>query len=105
MDYVATILEVLDQDRIRLHKTDRSSAPPSDPSNEGKSDAVSRDALSEREFQVLRLIAAGMSNQEIADELILAVGTVKKHTNNIYRKLKVHSRGKAVARARELGLV
>ena len=105
VDYVATILEVLDQDRIRLHKTDRSSAPPSDPSNEGKSDAVSRDALSEREFQVLRLIAVGMSNQEIADELILAVGTVKKHTNNIYRKLKVHSRGKAVARARELGLV
>jgi LuxR family maltose regulon positive regulatory protein len=61
--------------------------------------------LSERELEVLRLLAAGLSNREIATELFLAVGTVKKHTSNIYGKLSVHKRTQAVARARELGLV
>jgi LuxR family maltose regulon positive regulatory protein len=61
--------------------------------------------LSERELEVLRLLAAGLSNREIGAELFLAVGTVKKHTSNIYGKLNVHKRTQAVARARELGLV
>jgi LuxR family maltose regulon positive regulatory protein len=61
--------------------------------------------LSERELEVLRLLAAGLSNREIAAELFLAVGTVKKHTSNIYGKLGVRSRARAVVRARELGLV
>jgi LuxR family maltose regulon positive regulatory protein len=61
--------------------------------------------LSERELEVLRLLAAGLSNREIGAELFLAVGTVKKHTSNIYGKLNVHRRTQAVARARELGLV
>jgi LuxR family maltose regulon positive regulatory protein len=51
------------------------------------------------------LIAAGFTNQAIADELVLALGTVKAHTAAIYRKLDVHSRTQAVARARELGLM
>jgi LuxR family maltose regulon positive regulatory protein len=63
------------------------------------------EALSERELQVLRLLAAGLSNREIAEQLYLAVGTVKKYTSNIYGKLGVHSRTQAVARARELGLL
>ena len=54
---------------------------------------------------MLRLLAAGLSNREIGAELFLAVGTVKKHTSNIYGKLNVHQRTQAVARARELGLV
>ena len=61
--------------------------------------------LSERELEVLRLLAAGLSNREIAAELFLAVGTVKKYTSNIYGKLNVHKRTQAVARARELGLL
>jgi len=61
--------------------------------------------LSERELEVLRLLAAGLSNREIAAELFLAVGTVKKYTSNIYGKLNVHTCTQAVARARELGLV
>jgi LuxR family maltose regulon positive regulatory protein len=63
------------------------------------------EALSERELEVLRLLAAGLSNREIGAELFLAVGTVKKHTSNIYGKLNVSKRTQAVARARELGLV
>ena len=63
------------------------------------------DPLSERETEVLGLIAAGLSNREIAQELVIAVGTVKRHINNIYGKLGVHSRTRAVARARELGLL
>jgi LuxR family maltose regulon positive regulatory protein len=61
--------------------------------------------LSERELEVLGLIAAGYSNAEIAGQLFIAVGTVKRHINNMYGKLGVKSRTQAIARARELGLV
>jgi LuxR family maltose regulon positive regulatory protein len=63
------------------------------------------EALSERELEVLGLIAAGFSNREIAGRLFIAVGTVKRHINNIYGKLQVHRRTEAVARARDLGLL
>jgi LuxR family maltose regulon positive regulatory protein len=61
--------------------------------------------LSERELEILGLIAAGMSNQQIADELIISVGTVKWHLNNIYGKLGVRRRTQAVAHARALRLL
>jgi LuxR family maltose regulon positive regulatory protein len=61
--------------------------------------------LSERETEVLQLLAAGKSNQAIAAELVLSVGTVKAHNSNIYGKLGVRSRTQAVARARELNLL
>lgn len=61
--------------------------------------------LHPREREVLRLLAAGHSNSEIAAILVLALGTVKKHLNNIYGKLGVSSRTQAVARARELGFL
>jgi len=63
------------------------------------------ESLSERELQVLGLIAQGLSNREIARDLVLSLSTVKVHTYNIYGKLDVHSRTQAVARARELGLL
>jgi LuxR family maltose regulon positive regulatory protein len=61
--------------------------------------------LSERELQVLRLVADGLSNREIAERLIISVGTVKTHAHNIYGKLGVRGRTQAVARARELELL
>ena len=63
------------------------------------------DPLSERELELLQLLADGLSNREIAEHLIIAVGTVKAHTVSIYRKLNVNSRMQAVARARELNLL
>ena len=61
--------------------------------------------LRARELEVLQLLAAGRSNQEIAEELIVSVGTVRWHLKNIYGKLDVHSRTQAIARARALGLI
>ncbi|MBN1430311.1 MAG: tetratricopeptide repeat protein [Anaerolineae bacterium] len=61
--------------------------------------------LSEREMEVLHLVAEGLSNNEISHRLYLALPTIKWHTGNIYGKLGVKSRMQAVARARELGLL
>ncbi len=61
--------------------------------------------LSEREREVLRLVAAGLSNQETAAHLSVTAGAVKKHLSNIYLKLGVSSRTQALARTRELDLL
>jgi LuxR family transcriptional regulator, maltose regulon positive regulatory protein len=61
--------------------------------------------LSEREQEVLRLIAGGSTNREIAGELYVSLGTIKAHTNHVFAKLGVRSRTEAVARARDLGLL
>jgi DNA-binding CsgD family transcriptional regulator len=62
------------------------------------------DGLTEREAEVLALLAAGASNRAIAEQLFVTEGTVKRHTHNIYRKLEVNNRTQAVIRAGELGL-
>lgn len=61
--------------------------------------------LSERELEVLRLIVNGATNREVAQELVITINTVKKHTTNIFGKLGVANRLQAVTRARELGLI
>jgi LuxR family maltose regulon positive regulatory protein len=61
--------------------------------------------LTERELEVLRLVAGGLSNREIAQELVVAVSTVKSHINHLYGKLEVKNRTQAVARARKLDLL
>jgi ATP/maltotriose-dependent transcriptional regulator MalT len=63
------------------------------------------DPLSEREIEVLTLLATGKTNSEVAGDLFVSVGTVKSHTGNIYRKLGAKNRAEALARARELGLI
>ncbi len=61
--------------------------------------------LSERELEILRLIAQGYSNREVSEHLFLAVDTIKGHNSSTYAKLGVQRRTEAVARARELGLL
>jgi len=61
--------------------------------------------LSDREMEVLDLLAAGLTNREIAQQLFISLPTVKSHTRNIYGKLGVHTRQEAVARARTLGVL
>lgn len=60
---------------------------------------------SERELEVLHLVARGYSNRQIAEVLFVTLGTVKKHLNNIFGKLQVKNRTQAVAKAREIGLL
>ncbi|MCA9988391.1 MAG: response regulator transcription factor, partial [Anaerolineales bacterium] len=60
--------------------------------------------LTEREIDVLKLLAKGLSNQEIADSLVVSVKTVRNHLSNIFSKLQVADRVQAVIRAREAGL-
>jgi LuxR family transcriptional regulator, maltose regulon positive regulatory protein len=67
--------------------------------------AAGLDDLTTRELEILHLVAAGASNQAIADQLVISLGTVKGHLNHILSKLEVQNRTAAVARARKLGIV
>lgn len=89
-EYSTKLLKAFDESIIRV---------------EGNTSAVEDFQLSERELQILRLITAGLSNREIGEELYIAIGTVKKHLDNIYGKLHVHKRTQAVARAQELSIL
>jgi DNA-binding NarL/FixJ family response regulator len=60
--------------------------------------------LSERELEILELIARGLSNQQIVDRLVISPKTVRNHISNIFSKLQVRDRAEAVVRAREAGL-
>jgi LuxR family maltose regulon positive regulatory protein len=77
-------------------------------SNEPVQPAMPRpliEPLTERENEVLALMALGLSNRQIADQLTIAIGTVKAHLHSIYEKLGVHGRMQAAARARDLCLL
>jgi LuxR family transcriptional regulator, maltose regulon positive regulatory protein len=63
------------------------------------------EALSQRELDILRLFKTELSGPEIAQELVIALSTVRTHTKSIYSKLNVNSRRAAVKRAIELGLI
>jgi len=66
---------------------------------------IKPEPLNARELEILRLLEHGLANQAIADELIVAVSTVRWHIKHLYRKLGVHNRAQAAHRARELGFV
>jgi LuxR family maltose regulon positive regulatory protein len=88
--YVGQLLAVLDPDRRERPAIDMSSLV---------------EPLSDRELEVLDLLADGLTNPEIARRLYISLPTVKSHTRNIYGKLDVHTRTDAVARARKLGIL
>ena len=71
----------------------------------GTSSEVLPEPLSEREIELLRLIASGLSNKEIAESLFITEGTVKNHITHILGKLNVRDRTQAVLKSKELGLV
>jgi LuxR family transcriptional regulator, maltose regulon positive regulatory protein len=80
-------------------------APAFSPGSPAPGPSSSTGPLSQRELEVLRLVAQGLSNQEIGKRLYLALDTVKGHNRRIFEKLGVQRRTEAVARARELGLL
>ncbi len=63
------------------------------------------DPLSPREIEIIRLVATGASNKEIADKLVISEGTVKNHLSSILSKLSVRDRMQAVLKAKELGII
>jgi len=91
-----------------LGRLDGESNSGEEPNTEKDSDKASfsiEEPLTDRETEVLALLAAGLSNKEIAERLVVAVGTVKVHVKNIFTKLKVNRRTKAIAHAKELHLL
>jgi LuxR family maltose regulon positive regulatory protein len=94
--YVAQLLAAFEAEPQERRRPRKAPAPPAQPLIE---------PLSPRELEVLRLVAEGLSNREIADRLVISVGTVKTHVHNILGKLDVRGRTQAAARARELDLI
>lgn len=90
-------------DRLLRAVTTPAGRPPGDP--DGFGDLPEPQPLTERELEILRLLAGGYANREIADALHLAPGTVKNHVSNVLLKLGVRDRTRAVLRALHLGLL
>jgi LuxR family maltose regulon positive regulatory protein len=101
-DYTATLLAAFPRTESQGLRTEPAEAIRSVLSPQS---AIQVEPLSVRELEILHLIADGHSNQAIADRLVVAVSTVKKHVNNIYGKLDVQSRTQVLLRARELNLL
>jgi LuxR family maltose regulon positive regulatory protein len=95
-DYTGKLLAACEAEE---HKSEDTSSRPPPPAQR------MFEPLSPRELEVLHLIAAGRSDQEISERLFLALSTVKGHNRKIFGKLQVQRRTEAVARARELGLL
>jgi NarL family two-component system response regulator LiaR len=66
---------------------------------------LQRLGISKREYEVLELMAQGLSNQEIADKLFVSLNTIKTHSSNLFMKLDARRRTQAVRRAKEFGLL
>ena len=94
-EYVGHILEAIGSSGEN-HR-DRVASP-------GISNSGLVEPLTAREIEVLQLLESGLLNRQIADQLVISVGTVKRHTANIYGKLGVETRTQAIVRARGLGL-
>lgn len=104
-NYVGTLLAAFAAEKQPV----MAGRPASSGKSEGQSDRAAAqpliEPLSQRESEVLQLIAQGLSNHEISEQLCLALSTVKGHNLKIFAKLQVQRRTEAVARARELGLL
>jgi LuxR family maltose regulon positive regulatory protein len=93
-DYTRKLLDIIDAEELQQQVRSRTVAP-------GKAWGT----LSERELEILGLLAAGLSNRQISERLVISLGTAKTHVHNISEKLDTKTRTQAIARARELKLV
>jgi LuxR family maltose regulon positive regulatory protein len=114
--YADRLLRAFDEEKSAPHRLDRAHAinrpdeqiqnpaskefPPPGPKTQNL-----LEPLTARELELLQMMAAGLSNQEIADRLVITLGTVKSHANHIFAKLGVQGRVKAINRARALALI
>jgi LuxR family transcriptional regulator, maltose regulon positive regulatory protein len=94
-EYTGQLLTIIESEERQRRKMQKGEGSPS----------AYHTLLSERELEVLQLIASGLSNQQIADRLIISLSTAKNHVHNILEKLDVQGRTEAVAQARELELI
>ncbi len=101
VEYASKLLGALEQET----KDDRRMTIPAPSSVADGCSSGLIEPLSEREMEVLRLLATRLSSTEMADHLLVSVHTVRSHIKSIYAKLDVHKRHEAVARGRELGLL
>jgi LuxR family maltose regulon positive regulatory protein len=100
-DYVAELTTAFGEptkDRRRMTETTPSSLV-------SRPSAPLAEPLSDRELEVLRLIAAGLKYKEVAERLVISLNTVRHHTRNVYSRLNVNSRAQAIAKAKELNLL
>jgi LuxR family maltose regulon positive regulatory protein len=106
-EFVAQLLVAFDEagDDGPRSMDDAQSIRAPEPTTLGPTVLAPIEPLTEREIEVLRLIAAGLTNREVAEALYLSTNTVKSHLKHIYGKLDVHSRAHAVHRARELAIL
>ena len=108
-DYVGRLLSAFDAETITggAARVDTGSAPASGRSQppQPPADADLFEPLSPRELEILRLVALGLSNREIAERLFLALDTIKGHNRILFGKLRVQRRTEAVARGHALGLI
>lgn len=91
-------------DKLPMKKSATDSPIKSSPTTDAAQELLSIN-LTEREHQILSLVASGLSNQEIAEHIFLSKNTVETHIRHVYRKLAVSNRTKAISKAREIGLI
>jgi LuxR family transcriptional regulator, maltose regulon positive regulatory protein len=95
-DYTSKLLGIIEMEDLRRKVTKAKKAPAL---------SMSSELLSERELEVLRLVANGLSNQQIADKLTISLNTAKTHVAHLFEKLSAKDRLQAVTRAKELKLI
>jgi LuxR family maltose regulon positive regulatory protein len=94
-EYTARLLNIIEAEE-RQRQSRNGAAPSTTPASR---------LLSEREMEILRLVAEGLTNRQIAERLVISLGTAKTHVHNISEKLNAKTRTQALARARELKLI
>jgi len=92
--------------RVVVTRAEKATPAPLQPLDEAAlARTLAQCRITQREYEVLQLIARGLSNQEIAAYLFVSLNTVKTHTSNLFSKLDAQRRTQAVERARALGLI